>query len=132
MVAVSFPDPTATTIGTEERDFLVAIGERVATLPRAGNLTHVQLAEVLGVSQQTLSSCEVGRSRIPVSALPVVAGMPAVSLDGVFGSKARAARGKRGPASRLAQPIGVLAPWPKAKQRFVSKMIKTVIAQAAR
>jgi DNA-binding XRE family transcriptional regulator len=37
-------------------------GERVAALRRAHNITQVQLAEALGVPQQTLQSNEVGRS----------------------------------------------------------------------
>lgn len=120
------------TISTEERDFFVAMGERIAALRRANNVTQVQLAEALGVSQQTLQSYEVGRRRIPVSALPAVASTLAIPLDELFGSEAKAARGKRGPASKLAQQIEVVAQLPKAKQQFVSQMIETVIAQAAR
>ena len=37
------------------------------------------------MSQQTLQSYEVGRRRIPVSALPVVARMLPMSLEGFFG-----------------------------------------------
>ena len=120
------------TISTEERTFFVSLSERIAALRRSNNVTQVQLAEALGVSQQTLQSYEVGRRRIPVSALPVVASTLAVSLDELFGSEAKAARGKRGPASKLAQQIEVVAQLPKAKQQFVSQMIETVIAQAAR
>jgi transcriptional regulator with XRE-family HTH domain len=132
VLAVPVRDLTAMTISTDERDFFVAMGERIATLRRANNVTQVQLAETLGVSQQTLQSYEVGRRRIPVSALPVVASTLAVSLDELFGSEAKAARSKRGPSSKLAQQIEVVAQLPKAKQQFVSRMIETVIAQAAR
>lgn len=133
MLAVPVREPAASmTISTEERDFFVAMGERIATLRRANNVTQVQLAEALGVSQQTLQSYEVGRRRIPVSALPVVASTLAVSLDELFGAEAKAARGKRGPASKLAQQIEVVSQLPKAKQQFVSQMIETVIAQATR
>jgi transcriptional regulator with XRE-family HTH domain len=45
----------------------------------------VQLAEALGVSQQTIQSYEVGRRRIPVSALPTVAHTLSVSLEELFG-----------------------------------------------
>lgn len=126
-------EPVASmTISTEERDFFVAMGERIAASRRASNVTQVQLAEALGVSQQTLQSYEVGRRRIPVSALPVVASTLAVSLDALFGFEAKAARGKRGPASKLAQQIDIVAQQPKARQQFVSQMIESVIAEAAR
>lgn len=133
MLAVPIREPPAVmTISVEERDFFVAMGERIAALRRAHNVTQVQLAEALGVSQQTLQSYEVGRRRIPVSAMPVVARTLSVSLDELFGSEAKSARGKRGPASKLAQQIEVVSQLPKAKQQFVSQMIETVIAQAAR
>jgi transcriptional regulator with XRE-family HTH domain len=118
------------TISAEERDFFVAMGERIAALRRTNNITQVQLAQALGVSQQTLQSYEVGRRRIPVSAMPVVARTLSVSLDELFGSEVKAARGRRGPASKLAQQIEVVSQLPKAKQQFVSQMIETVIAQA--
>lgn len=85
-------------ISTEDREFFVQLGERIALLRRAHNVTQVQLAEALGVSQQTLQSYEVGRRRIPVSALPTVATTLAVSLDELFGQSKPAARGERGPA----------------------------------
>lgn len=133
MSAIPVSEPAATmTISTEERDFFIAMGKRIAALRRSNNVTQVQLAEALGVSQQTLQSYEVGRRRIPVSAMPVVARTLSVSLDELFGSEAKAARGKRGPASKLAQQIEVVTQLPKAKQQFVSQMIETVIAQAAR
>ena len=65
--------------------------------------------------------------------MPVVARTLSVSLDELFGSEVKAARGKRGPASRLAQQIEVVSQSPKAKQeQFVSRMIETIIAQAGR
>ncbi len=131
-MAVALHDPTAPmTISTEERAFFVALGERIASLRKAQSVTQVQLAEALGVSQQTLQSYEVGRRRIPVSALPTVAHTLSVSLDVLFGDEPSArARSKRGPASRLAQQFDAVSLLPKAKQLFVSQMIDTVLAQA--
>ena len=129
-MAAQLFDPTATmTISTEERAFFTSLGERIASLRRAHNVTQVQLAEALGVSQQTLQSYEVGRRRIPVSALPMVALTLAVSLDELFGSEVKAARGKRGPASRLHQQIDAVAQLPKAKQQFVAEMLRNVLGQ---
>jgi hypothetical protein len=82
------------------------------------------------VSQQTLQSYEVGRRRIPVSALPVVAHTLAVSLDELFGEVKPAARSKRGPVPQWQQHIEAVALLPKSQQLFVSKMIETVLAQA--
>jgi len=129
-MAVHLLESTATmTISSEERAFFVSLGERIASLRRTHNVTQVQLAEALGVSQQTLQSYEVGRRRIPVSALQVVARSLAVSLDELFGSEATTARSKRGPASRLHQQIDAVAQLPKAKQQFVAEMLRNVLGQ---
>lgn len=118
-------------ISTEERAFFVALGERIAALRRSHNVTQVQLAEALGMSQQTMQSYEVGRRRIPVSALPVVAQTLSVSLDELFGENKPAARSKRGPLPQWQQQIEAIAQLPKAQQQFVSRMLKTVLAEAS-
>lgn len=131
MAAYLHEPSAAMTISTEDREFFAALGERIASLRKAHNITQVQLAEALGVSQQTLQSYEVGRRRIPVSALPVVASTLAVSLDELFGAEAKTGRTKRGPAPQWQQQMEAVAQLPKAKQRFVSEMLQTVLAQAA-
>ena len=119
------------TISTEERDFFVTLGERIASLRKVHNITQVQLAEALGVSQQTIQAYEVGRRRIPVSALPIVARTLVVPLDELFGETGRAAN-KRGRASRLQQQIDAISQLSKTQQRFVTQMLETVLAQASR
>lgn len=134
-MAVHLLDPTATmTISSEERTFFIGLGERIASLRRANNITQVQLAEALGVSQQTLQSYEVGRRRLPVSALPTVATTLAVSLDDLFGTQAKAARssgGKRGPTPQWQQHIEAIAKLPRSRQQFVAEMLKNVLGQGA-
>lgn len=121
----------AMTISTEDRDFFVALGERIASLRKVHSITQAQLAEALGVSQQTVQAYEMGRRRIPVSAMPVVARTLAVPLEELFGESSRPAS-KRGPASRLQQQIEAVSQLPKTQQRFVSQMLDTVLTQAQR
>lgn len=125
--------PTAAmAISTEERDFFITLGERIASMRRARNVTQVQLAEALGVSQQTIQAYEVGRRRIPVSALPVVARILSVSLEELFGETGtKRATSKRGPASQLERSIERISELPKPKQKFVIEMLETVLAQSA-
>lgn len=91
------------TISAADREFFVALGERIATLRRASEVTQVQLAEALGVSQQTLQSYEVGRRRIPASAMPALARTLSVSIDELFGPAAKPARVARSRAGRTTQ-----------------------------
>lgn len=97
------------TISTEDRDFV----------------------ETLGVSQQTVQAYEMGRRRIPVSALPIVAHMLAVPLEELFGETNHTAN-KRGRTSRLQQQIKAISQLPRTQQHFVSQMLDTVLAQAGR
>ena len=97
------------TISTEDRDFV----------------------ETLGVSQQTVQAYEMGRRRIPVSALPIVAHMLAVPLEELFGETNHTAN-KRGRTSRLQQQIEAISQLSRTQQHFVSQMLDTVLAQAGR
>lgn len=112
----------AMAITTAERDFFVSMGGRIAALRKARNITQVQLAEKLGISQQTLQSYECGRRRVPVSAMPVVAQHLTVSLDELFDapsqSSTKSALAKRGPL-------------PRAKQQVVMQMLDGVLAAEA-
>lgn len=121
------------TISNQEREFFVELGARIAQLRKNRNVTQVQLAEALNVSQQTFQAYEVGRRRIPVSALPVVAHTLAVSLEELFGeTEPAAAPRKRGPVPRWQQQIEAIARLPKTQQRFVAQMLDTVLAQQSR
>jgi len=122
---------TAMSISDEEKEFFVQLGRRITSLRKERGITQVQLAEILGVSQQTVQAYEVGRRRIQVSALPVVAQTLTVPLEELFGETKRLA-GKRGPAPRWQQQIEAIALLPKAQQRFVSQMLDTVLAQTGR
>ena len=58
-------DPVA--ISSDEREFFIALGGRIAALRKQQDITQVQLAELIGVTQQTINSYETGRRRVPVS-----------------------------------------------------------------
>jgi transcriptional regulator with XRE-family HTH domain len=128
------------TMNTRDEAFFKALGERIAQARKDHGLTQHQLAEQLGVAQQTLAHYEVGRARMPASMLPTVARLLTLSLDELMGepvpaassakaARARSSSGKRGPASRLQQQIDAIALLPKAKQQFVSQMLETVLGQ---
>ena len=57
-------------ISKAERSFIVAFGQRLAALRKERGLTQVQLADLLDVSQQTVTAYENGTRRVPISTLP--------------------------------------------------------------
>lgn len=118
-------------ISQDEREFFVALGIRIAKLRKESNLTQVQLAGTLGISQPTMNAYELGQRRVPVSALPVLAKALGVGLEELLGETKTATR-KRGPAPKWQQQIETIAQLPKAQQRFVSQVLDTVLAQASR
>lgn len=120
----------AMTISSQERQFFVALGERIAQARKARRITQTQLAEVLGVTQQTVHAYEAGRRRIPVSALPAVARTLALPLELLFGEEQKASGRKRGPMPQWQQQIEAVARLPRSQQQFVARMLETVIAQA--
>ena len=79
------------------------LGRRIAQLRKARNTTQTQLAEALGVAQQTVQAYAAGARRIPVSTLPLLARTLGVPLEVLFGEEAKAARSRRGPVPQWQQ-----------------------------
>jgi len=125
----------AMAISSDERQFFVAMGERIAQMRKARSLTQTDLAEALGVTQQTVQAYEAGSRRIPVSALPTVARTLSVSLVELFGEasdvgpRTGARAGKRGPLPQWQQHIEAIAKLPRSRQQFVAEMLKNVLGQ---
>ncbi len=122
-------NPGRSTVNSQDEKFFTALGARIAEARRAHNLTQQQVADLLGVAQQTYAGYELGRARIPASMLPKLARDLSVTLDELMGQNERP-RSKPGPASKLQQQIDRISQLPKTKQRFVMEMLDTVIAQA--
>ncbi len=118
----------AVAISKDERAFFKRLGRCVAELRKTRDITQVQIAEHLGVSQQTVNAYETGYRRIPVSALSPLARYLGVSLDELVGETAQA--NKRGPTPKLQRQIEQVRQLPRAKQRFVIEMLDTVLQQS--
>ncbi|MEM5425738.1 helix-turn-helix domain-containing protein [Paraburkholderia ferrariae] len=110
--------------------FFRKLGERIANARRAHGMTQQQLAEALGIAQQTMAHYEGGRSRVPASMLPTLADLLMFTFDELLGSPAASPRTKRSSMSRLQRQIAAIEQLPKPKQQFVSQMLDTVLAQA--
>jgi len=124
--------PAPVAISNEERAFFVAFGERLAALRKAQGLTQVQLADLLDVSQQAITAYESGQRRVPISTLPRLADTLGVGIEELIGTPHRRGTGKRGPAPKLQQQLERVHALPKAKQRMVSEVLDSLLAQAGR
>ena len=90
----------------------------------------MQLAERLGVSQQTITAYEVGRRRIQVSALPVIAHTLGTSIEEMIGTPAPRGQAKRGPSPKIQQQLERVSQLPRARQRVVSEVLDSLLAQS--
>jgi len=111
----------------QEKKFYREFGQRVAELRKQNNITQVELARELGVSQQQIASYEAGRVKIPVSALAKLALVLATQVDEIIGLKKVS---HRGPSSKLQQQINIVRNLPRSKQRLISEMLDALIQQA--
>jgi transcriptional regulator with XRE-family HTH domain len=117
-------------VTASDRGFYRALGQRAAAARKASGITQVQLAETLGIAQQTLAHYELGRLRIAVAMLPPLAKALGVTVEELMGEEMPPA--KRGPAPKLLQQIERIQRLPRAQQRLVLQMLDGVLAQAGR
>lgn len=115
----------------QDKDFYKQLGQRIAAMRKQQNLTQVQLAEVLGIAQQTLAHYEGGSLRISIALLTQLIATLNTSFEALVSDTSAAAKKKRGPASKLEQQIDQVKQMPRTKQKFVTDMIDTVIQQQA-
>jgi len=66
--------------------------------------------------------------KIPASMLPKLSQVFAVSLETLLGIPQKPA--KRGPASKLQRQVEQISQLPRAKQKFVTEILDTVLQQA--
>ena len=111
----------------DDKTFFEALGRCIAKQRKDQNMTQGQLAEYLHISQQHMASFEKGIRKVPASMLPMLAQLFGISVDELVGLKNPAT--KRGPMPKLQRQIEQIALLPKAKQKFVSEMLDTVIQQ---
>lgn len=111
----------------DDKVFYKVLGERVSNLRKEQELTQVQMAGLLGISQQMMAAYELGTRKIPAAMMPKLAKLFGVSLADLFGEKDKPA--KRGPASVLNRQVEQIRRLPRTKQKFVMEMLDTVIRQ---
>lgn len=114
-----------------EQAFYDQLGRRMAERRKELGITQVQLAETLGIAQQTMAHYEGGKVRIAAAALPVIAQALNLSIEALIDSPSPSTRGKRGPKPKIQQQLEQLGSLPKAKQRAIEQILESVLSSAA-
>lgn len=99
------------TMSSTDEQFTKAMGARIAQNRKYQRLTQQQLADQLGLAQQTIAHYEAGRLRVPASLLSALARKLGITVDELLGQEPE--KGKRGPASRLDKQIEYIRKLPK-------------------
>jgi len=125
---MTVPTTRRTTVNSQEAKFFKAIGARIAEARKAQGLTQTQLAEHLGLAQQTYAHYENGRLRFPASILPTLIQVLGVASDELLGLETP--KSKRGPAPRFQQQIERVSQLPRTKQQVLMEILEAFLSQA--
>lgn len=120
--------PPDVAMAASDRAFYERLGQRLAERRKARGITQVQLAERLGVAQQTLAHYEGGTVRIAIATLADAAQALDTTVETLLGSVAAKAGGKRGPAPKIQQQLEQIEALPKAKQRAIAQVLDSMLA----
>ncbi len=118
-----------TQMASKDKLFYQQMGQRIAQFRKTQDLTQQQLAKILDISQQTLAHYEVGRLRVAVAMLPLLANALSVSVEELIEEQATGTPAKRGPIPKLQKQIEQVSLLPRTKQKFVMDMLDTVLSQ---
>lgn len=118
-----------------ESAFYEQLGRRIAERRKSLGITQVQLAEALGIAQQTMAHYEAGKVRFAAALLPVLTEVLQQGIEELMGVQSAAASKhagprKRGPAPRIQQQLERIHALPKPQQRALLQVIDSVLAQA--
>ncbi len=115
----------------KDPDFYRQLGGRIAEHRKALGLTQTDLAQELGVAQQTMAHYEGGTARIAAATLPTIARVLGISIEALIGVPAKRHAGKRGPQSKIAHQLQQIEALPKAKQRAIAHVLDSMLASQA-
>jgi transcriptional regulator with XRE-family HTH domain len=128
--------PIANPVAATDKAYYQQLGRRIAERRKALGMNQTQLADLLGVAQQTMAHYEGGVARVAVAMLPTLCEALGLSLEELLGVEAKKAAKpapkKRGPTPRIQQQIEAVRALPRSKQRFVSQVLDSVLAQTSR
>jgi transcriptional regulator with XRE-family HTH domain len=125
---MTVPTSQRTTVNSQEANYFKALGARIAQARKAQGLNQTQLADQLGLAQQTYAFYELGRVRFPASILPLLHQILGLTPEELLGHDAKP-KLKRGPVSQLDRQIERIRRLPRAKQQILMDVIDGVLTK---
>ena len=114
-------------VTSDEQEFFIDLGGRLARLRKQAGMTQIQLGEHLGVSQPVIASYEAGRRRVPSSTLPVISDLFGVSLEHLVkgSTQDKARQGRPAKAQVLFDQLSRL---PRSQQQRILATVEDMLA----
>ena len=109
----------------QDKAFYIELGQRIAQYRKAQGLTQTELAEQLGIAQQTMAHYEGGHLRIAVSMLSDLAKALSISVDEILNEQTT--KKKPGPTSLLQRQMEEIRTQPRTKQKVISEMLQAIL-----
>jgi transcriptional regulator with XRE-family HTH domain len=126
-----FQSAAVMSISNEDRDFLVALGSRIAHLRTVHEITQTRFARALGLSRQTFQGYEEGTRSMPVSTLVKMAFALRVPVEDLLGVPSYTETPRRSLTSTWYRRLQSINELSKVQQKVIAQMLDALIAQAA-
>lgn len=110
-----------------DEDFFQALGARIADLRQQAGFSQQQLADLIGLKQQTWATYESATRRLPSSLILPLCDVLNVSVEELLGI--REAKAKPGPVPKIQKQFRAICDLPKSKQDHIARVIDALLAQ---
>lgn len=130
-IQLYFQSAIVMSISDEDRDFLVAMGSRIAHLRTVHEITQTRFARALGLSRQTFQGYEEGTRSMPVTTLVKMAFALRVPVEDLLGVPSYTETPRRSLTSTWYRRLQSINELSKVQQKVIAQMLDALIAQAA-
>lgn len=119
-------EPSLEAIHTTTINFHRAMGKRIVAFRRSREMTQTELARILGISQQSVFSLELGDRRVRIDLIPALARTFGVTADELLALKPMPPLKESPLPERLLRHLEVLRQLSEGDQRFILKLAETM------
>ena len=106
------------------------VGQKIALLRKQKNMTQVELARKLNISQAMITAYETGRKGISLSRLIELADIFEVSPDDILGCTISEDK-RRGPISKLDKQLELIKQLPSTEKKAISTVLDMALSKHA-
>lgn len=119
-------EPDLEAIHQTTTGYFRAMGKRILALRRSREMTQIELARILGMSQQSVLAMEQGDRRVRIDLIAVLARTFGVTADELLGLKPMPPLKESPIPERLLRHLEILKTLSEGDQRVILKLAETM------